>query len=99
MPYISQERRQQLEPQIIDGKIHWPPVLTVGELNYRITQLVMDYVNRVGQSYIVMNDVIGAMESAKLEFYRRIVVPYEDTKIQQNGDVYLNMRGDKGNEF
>jgi hypothetical protein len=31
--------------------------------------------------------VIGALEAAKLEFYRRQVAPYEDGKIAENGDV------------
>ena len=30
----------------------------------------------------------GALESAKLEFYRRVVAPYEDEKMNLNGDVY-----------
>ena len=39
-------------------------------------------------TYQTMNDIIGALEGAKLEFYRRVVVPYENDKIEQNGDVY-----------
>jgi len=30
--------------------------------------------------------VVADMECAKLEFYRRIVVPYEEEKIYENGD-------------
>lgn len=30
----------------------------------------------------------GAIECAKLEFVRRVVSPYEDQKILENGDVY-----------
>lgn len=30
----------------------------------------------------------GAIEAAKLEFYRRVVAPYEDQKLLDNGDVY-----------
>jgi len=33
-------------------------------------------------------DAIGALECAKLELYRRVAAPYEDTKIAENGDVY-----------
>ena len=29
-----------------------------------------------------------ALEGAKLEFYRRIVAPYEELKIKENGEVY-----------
>ena len=35
-----------------------------------------------------IGDVVNAMECAKLEFYRRVAAPYEDTKIKENGDVY-----------
>lgn len=35
-----------------------------------------------------VNSGIGALEAAKLEFYRRVVAPYEDKKIFDNGDVY-----------
>jgi hypothetical protein len=44
--------------------------------------------SRAIPSYQSINDVLGALEGAKLEFYRRIAAPYEDTKIQENGDVY-----------
>jgi len=37
---------------------------------------------------IVMDKMIGAIECAKLEYTRRAVAPYEDTKIAANGDVY-----------
>lgn len=33
-------------------------------------------------------DVIGTIECVKLEFYRRVVAPYEDKKAEQNGDAY-----------
>lgn len=32
--------------------------------------------------------VLAALEAAKLEFYRRQVAPYEDKKIESNGDVF-----------
>lgn len=60
-----------------------------GELNYCITQLVWAYCKDQDLSYRVINDVMGALEGAKLEFYRRVAAPYEDTKITENGDVYL----------
>ncbi len=28
------------------------------------------------------------LETAKLEFYRRVAGPYEDAKISENGEVY-----------
>lgn len=80
MPYISQDDRDELA--------HYPIADGVGQLNYQITMLVHRYVRRHGLVYNRISDVIGALEAAKLEFYRRVVVPYEDKKIKENGDVY-----------
>ena len=60
---------------------------TAGELNYQITMLLKAYMDSNGTNYKNMNDVMGALVGAQSEFYRRIVAPYEDTKIQENGDV------------
>lgn len=78
MPYIDKQTRAFLnnrEPQ------------NVGELNYLITKTCLDFVG-TEKSYALYNAVVGALESAKLEFYRRVVAPYEDEKIKENGDVY-----------
>lgn len=62
--------------------------MDAGELNYAITRQVVEYFRNNGGRYQQINDVLGALEGAKLEFYRRVVVPYEDRKIRENGDVY-----------
>lgn len=64
------------------------PARTPGELNFQITCLFKKYIQRKGLNYDTINDIVGATEGAKLEFYSRVARPYEDTKIQQNGDVY-----------
>ncbi len=58
--------------------------MTAGELNYQITALLNNYLDLHGASYSVYNDCLGALEGAKLEFYRRVVVPYEDEKREAN---------------
>ena len=80
MPYISQQRRDDLHAGA--GAEH------PGELNYQITDLVVLYWENHAKCYSSINDILGALEGAKLEFYRRVVVPYEDKKILENGDVY-----------
>lgn len=87
MPYIKQERRQAIqsgaEPQ------------DAGELNFAITIVVDKYLqNKGGLRYAHINEVVGAMECAKLELYRRIAVPYEDQKIKESGDVYKSSASD-----
>jgi hypothetical protein len=78
MPYIKQELRDEIR--------HGKPPLDAGELNYCITKLIHSYWDRF-KNYQGANDVMGALEGAKLEFYRRKVAPYEDRKITENGDV------------
>lgn len=62
-----------------------------GELNYAITSLLVEYMKKQNNgklNYQTINDIVGALEGAKLEFYRRVAAPYEETKIEYNGDVY-----------
>ena len=61
---------------------------TSGELNYKITEAIKLYLNTQGISYATINDIVGALEGAKMEFYRRIAIPYENQKLKDNGDVY-----------
>lgn len=82
MPYIKKDRRDALDN--VQGE--FPD--NVGELNYKITDLIQDYYIYHGKGYARVNDVLGALEGAKLEFYRRVAAPYEDKKIEENGDVY-----------
>ncbi|MAF24397.1 hypothetical protein CL634_02265 [bacterium] len=79
MPYIKQGMREKL--------IDYPHPQTSGELNYMITNLIIKYA-KDHPGYSGINDVVGALEGAKLEFYRRYAAPYEDLKIAENGDVY-----------
>jgi len=88
MPYIKQGARIRLR------ETQTP--LNVGELNYMITRLCTKFITDMevadnrsnGVIYSVINDVLGALEGAKLEFYRRVAVPYEKQKRKENGDVY-----------
>jgi uncharacterized protein DUF6899 len=79
MPYIKKEDRVHVD-------LAYPT--NAGELNYAITCLCRDYFHTHGGRYQQVNDVVGALEGAKLEFYRRVAAPYEDQKILENGDVY-----------
>lgn len=83
MPYITQTRRRDLDPDIerLSAGIN-----TAGDLNYAITQLALGQAHEI--SYTRLNSLIGVLECAKLELYRRVGAPYEDSKAEQNGDVY-----------
>lgn len=87
MPYIIRERRDRFEEDLhADGS--WGlDCNTPGELNYLFTLIAVRYFKN-NPTYQGINDIVGALEGAKLEFYRRAAVPYENGKILTNGDVY-----------
>ena len=85
MPYIDPYRRESLDRELDLGLVQ---IESAGELNYAITKLFIRYMQCHGLSYSTINDIVGAAEGAKMEFYRRVAAPYEDKKIHKNGDVY-----------
>ncbi len=84
MPYIKPERRKVFNAHLeacsreIGGE---------GELNYCIYKLSTLLISRIGESYDKLSMCSSAMEHAKLEWYRRKLAPYEDKKIEENGDI------------
>lgn len=85
MPYIKQTRREELLSKM--GSLLSIKDLNQGDLNYIISKLSHTYLHNKGCNYATCNDIIGVLECAKLEFYRKIVSPYEDKKILENGDI------------
>lgn len=81
MPYILIGRRKELDVQTV-GQV---TPKCAGELNYCFTRIILNYIKE-NKNYQGCNNILGALEGAKLELYRRIVAPYEDLKINQNGD-------------
>lgn len=81
MPYINNSAKAHVDARAPQCS---------SELNYAITRLISAYAARFGNTYTytTLNDVLGALEGAKLEFVRRVVVPYEEQKRKENGDVY-----------
>jgi hypothetical protein len=80
MPYIKQELRRSVD-------VYQQPE-NPGELNYFISTILNDYIERKTLNYNTLNEIVGALECCKLELYRRIAAPYEDQKKFDNGDVY-----------
>ena len=80
MPYISKQDRDRLALGLAATK--------PGELNYLVTMEIQKYLHTNGLSYTTINDIIGVLECAKMELYRRVAVDYENEKMKLNGDVY-----------
>lgn len=79
MPYIEDDVKFELLDRMAE---------TPGELNFVITAIIIGYITKNGLSYQNINDVLGALDGASKEFYRRVAVPYENFKADVNGDVY-----------
>ena len=82
MPYIKEDGRLELEHIV---KEFYSYHLDHGDVNYLITQLCL---STQPVNYADYNALVGSLECAKLEFYRRAVAAYEDEKIKENGDIY-----------
>jgi hypothetical protein len=83
MPYIPKKQRELFTDPATKAQ-------RAGELNYQMSQLVRSYLAMHGPTpgYQTYNDVIGVLECLKMEVYIRLVRPYEDKKISENGDVF-----------
>ena len=89
MPYIPKNDRDTWSAVLVE--LDWmidKHGLSNGELNYLMTTLATKYIKKHGLSYNTGSDVIKALECAKLEFYRKVMAPYEDQKEFNNGTVY-----------
>lgn len=88
MPYVKRGERIRYRREvssIIDKLREESTQDRVGTFNYIISTIA---VNITPKKYWYIALTIGTIICAILEFYRRIVAPYEDKKIKENGDVY-----------
>lgn len=76
MPYI--EKKDRLAAS--EGPIN------AGDLTYNLYATCVRFADG-RKKFITFCIVMGALVCTMFEFYRRKVAPYEDTKIEQNGDV------------
>ena len=89
MPYIKPEDRDIYEPMldVLMNELRYAENWK-GDLNFIVSTILNDLLTAYGTSYSMLNDMVGVLECAKLELYRRMAAPYEDEKIDANGDVY-----------
>ena len=87
MPYIKKGDRAEIDVEL-DALLNALDSTNAGELNYVITRVLTNHLRFQKVGYTELNKLIGVLECAKLELYRRLAAPYEDKKIEENGDVY-----------
>ena len=92
MPYIKPEDRPQYNV-IIDGLAHRLRIggggdrAIRGHVNYVITEIVLCALKPGGGwGYHSLSDCVSVLKDAAAEIERRLLAPYEDRKIQENGD-------------
>lgn len=95
MPYIKKDSRKEYDPLIDELAIlldNLPNDTLSGHLNYiffRLAGTLCTPNEPESCSYARMATVSSALGEARAEFRRRVLVPYEDQKIKENGDVEL----------
>ena len=91
MPYIKPEHRDCYDEEIksiveklisLDDK-----QLLKGHHNYIMFKIAEDLSWFLGKRYATLQDIVGTFDCCKMEFYRRVVAPYEDKAKDKNGDV------------
>lgn len=91
MPYIDKDARWNITNPDIEGNpvpmINMSEISSAGDIQYAIALIIKNYMKNKGLRYQYCNDVMGALAGAQMEYYRRTVAPYEDKKIEENGDV------------
>jgi hypothetical protein len=90
VPYIKPEDRAKFHLHADHGAEGIKLVAdNAGELQYCFAVLIKAYLMRKAPfRYQEINDVMGALAGAQMEFYRVVVADYESAKCEQNGDVY-----------
>lgn len=87
MPYIKKEQRpviDELVNPLIDHLKSLPLEDQDGSLNYVVTKIIKHV---YPLKYFHLNRALGVLTAITQELYRKIIGPYEDTKIKENGDI------------
>jgi hypothetical protein len=75
-PWSDSQNRGILNQELLD---------ICGDINYTFSRILGGVMGDV--SYPKIAVITGVLENIKQEFYRRVAVPYENQKINENGDI------------
>jgi hypothetical protein len=85
MPYTKQVDRNKVDLLINEMS---KQIIAKGDLNYAICELTAQLILKSGGlSYTSVSNWIDGVHGAERELTRRLLNPYEDEKIAENGDV------------
>jgi len=93
MPYITTDKRSELDPAIdelhqrlVRLELDYDTNNMEGNVNYVITKLLTKIYPAT--SYGEINDAMGVLACVQSEYYRRLAAPYENQKAFENTDVF-----------
>ncbi len=82
MPYIKKEKRPDMDEVV--ALMAQKGVKADGDLNYVLYKFCKE---NVKPSYNNYKNFLGELRQCAAEIERRLLCPYEDQKITENGDV------------
>lgn len=91
MPYINKSQRQELEKMVDEAsakikELHASTGNSRGALmNFFVSELMRSVWS--DPRYADMAEARSALQEAHDEYGRRVIAPYEDLKIKQEGDI------------
>jgi hypothetical protein len=86
-----EEVKLRVSGAIYNRHIQMPPekLSDVKQLTDRLLTIVQNFSDRHG---FQRNVIVGSLELAKMEFFRRLVVPMNEASLIENGDITLPER-------
>lgn len=91
MPYLKYKDKEKvtdnggLQLENYYSKLSAPDF--AGHINYLNFWLIKNWIQKNGKKYHIFALFVGTLVCCVFEVYRRLVTPYEESKIQENGDV------------
>jgi hypothetical protein len=93
VPYINQNDRNTIDRYLVRLFEEQLDTFSSGQITYILTSICQRWLASREQAkgplrFDDYSDVLKVLESAKLEYYRRVMGSFEDGKKIVNGDVY-----------
>ena len=93
MPYIPQEGRDKyddLVDELVTKLVELDDNnLVKGHHNYIMYTLALKLADKLGIRYATLQDIVGTFDCCKMEFYRKVVAPYENQAAKKSGEVTI----------
>lgn len=85
MPYIKSKKRREAITSLLYGLMDRD--MKASDMVFSIFKQLKIFADMKGHRFITYCTIMGICVCTMLEFYRRVIAKYEDTKINENGDV------------